>query len=210
MIPPESELVEKYDVSSITIRQALEMLEQDGLIYRQRGRGTFVAHPTLEQNLTRITSFSEDMNARGVEPGTVMLQASLVSASDEIASILKVEPGEDLACFKRLRLADSETMSMEESLLVHRFCKGILKFDFANQSLRLTLEREFDVRLVHAKQTIRALAAQPDLAHLLSIKPGAPLLYIERISYSQDDLPMEFLRIYYRGDRYILYNDLQG
>ena len=210
MIPPESELVEQYQVSSITIRQALDMLEKDGLIYRQRGRGTFVAHPSLEQNLTRIISFTEDMHRRGCEPGTGVMSSVLIPASEEIAKRLQVEPGEELAYVKRLRLADGEPMSVEESHLVHRNCQGILQHDFATKSMRLILEKEFDIRLVYAKQTIHAILAPPELVKSLSIKPGAPLLFIERVTFSQYDLPIEFLRTYYRGDRYILYNELQG
>ena len=210
MISPTTELVEKYHVSSITIRQALEMLEQEGLIYRQRGKGTFIAHPTLEQSLTRIISFTEDMLQRGNKPGTKVMQSGLVLAADEIAKKLQIEPDEELAYVKRLRLADGEPMSVEESCLVHRYCQGILKYDFATNSMRLILEKKFGIRLVKAKQTIRALQTPSHLVRSLSLKPGAPILFIERVSYSQYELPVEFLRIYYRGDRYELYNELQG
>jgi GntR family transcriptional regulator len=210
MISPTSDLVKQYHVSSITIRQALEMLEQEGLIYRQRGRGTFIAHPTLEQSLTRIISFTEDMLQRGNKPGTKVMLSGLVSATDEVAKKLQVEPDEELACVKRLRLADGEPMSVEESCLVHRYCQGILQYDFAMNSMSLILEKEFGIRLVKAKQTIRALQAPANLVKSLSLKPGAPILYVERVSYSQYEIPVEFLRIYYRGDRYELYNELQG
>jgi GntR family transcriptional regulator len=210
MISPTSDLVKQFHVSSITIRQALEMLEQEGLIYRQRGRGTFIAHPTLEQSLTRIISFTEDMLQRGNKPGTKVMLSGLVSATDEVAKKLQVEPNEDLACVKRLRLADGEPMSVEESCLVHRYCQGILQHDFATNPMRLILEKEFGIRLVKAKQTIRALHVPANLIKPLSLKPGAPILFIERVSYSQYELPVEFLRIYYRGDRYELYNELQG
>jgi GntR family transcriptional regulator len=210
LIAPESELTEQYRVSSITIRQALEMLEQDGLIYRQRGRGTFVAHPTLEQSLTHIISFTEDMHRRGSKPGTVVMESGLIPASEDIANKLQIVTGEELAYVERLRLADGEPMSLEESHIIHRYCQGILQHDFAAKSMRLCLEQDFGIRLVSAKQTIRALQAPPNLARSLSLKPGAAILFIERVSYSQYDLPLEFLRIYYRGDRYELYNELQG
>lgn len=210
MISTESELKDKYGVSSITIRQALVMLEQEGLIYRQRGRGTFIAHPTLEQSLTRITSFTEDMQRRGTIPGTHVMKSGLIPASEDIAKKLQIEPGEELAYVERLRLADGEPMSVEESHLIHRYCRGILKHDFAAKSMRVILEHDFGIRLISAKQTIRALQAPANLTKLLSLSPGAAILFVERVSYSQYDLPFEFLRIYYRGDRYELHNDLQG
>ncbi len=208
MIPPESELTEHFQISRTTVRQVLDMLVNEGLIYRQRGRGTFVAHPTLEQGLVRIVSFTEDMRQRGFEPGTQVLFSGLVPAPEDIAEKLEVEPGEELACLERLRLANDEPMSIEESHLVHRYCPGILQHDYAVNPLRQALENDHGLRLVSAKQVIRAIPASRNLARLLSIQPRSALLYIERVSYSQQGTPVEFLRIYYRGDRYSLYNEL--
>lgn len=208
LIPPESELTELYQVSRNTVRQVLDLLVKEGLIYRQRGRGSFVAHPTLEQSMVRIISFTEDMRQRGFKPGTRIVSASLVPASADIAEKLQIEPGEPLACVERLRLADDEPMSIEESFLVHRYCPDVLQHDYAAQPLREILERDYGIRLVHARQVIRAVAAPRRLADLLEIKPGSPLLAIERVTFSQESIPVEFLRIYHRGDRYTLYNEL--
>jgi len=210
MLPPESELVERYQVSRTTVRQVLDMLVNEGLIYRQRGRGTFVAHPTLEQGLVRIVSFTQDMRQRGCKPGTEVLFSGLVPAPEDIAKKLEIEPGEELARLDRLRLADGEPMSIEESHLVYRYCPGVLEGDYAANSLREALERDHSIRLIRAKQVIRAILAPSKLAGLLSIPSKSALLFIERISYSQQDVPVEFLRIYYRADRYSLYNELQG
>lgn len=209
-LPPESELVDQYQISRTTVRQVLDLLVNEGLIYRQRGRGTFVAHPTLEQGLVHIISFTADMRRRGFEPGTEILAAETVPAPADIAHALDVAPGEELARLERLRLADDEPMSVEDSYLVHRYCRGVLRGDYASNPLSEALERDFDIRLVRARQVIRAIQAPGRLARLLSIPPGSPLLYIERVSFSQHNVPVEFLRIYYRADRYSLYNELQG
>ena len=208
MIPPESELIAQYQLSRTTVRQVLDMLANEGLIYRQQGRGTFVAHPTVEQALVRIISFTEDMRQRGVRPGTEVLSSGLIPAPQDIAERLDIEPGEELARLERLRLADGEPMSIEESHLVHRYCPGVLEGDYASNPLREALERDYGIRWTHAKQTIRAISASHNLARLLSVPPHSALLYIERVSYSQPNIPVEFLRIYYRGDRYILYSEL--
>jgi GntR family transcriptional regulator len=208
MIPPESELIERYQLSRTTVRQVLDMLSNEGLIYRQQGRGTFVAHPTVEQALVRIVSFTEDMRQRGVRPGTEMLSSGLIPAPQDIAEKLEIEPGEELARLERLRLADGEPMSIEESHLVHRYCPGVLEGDYATNPLREALERDYGIRWTHAKQTIRAISASRNLARLLSVPPHSALLYIERVSYSQPNIPVEFLRIYYRGDQYALYSEL--
>jgi GntR family transcriptional regulator len=208
MIAPESELIESYQVSRSTVRQVLDMLVQEGLIYRQRGRGSFVAHPTLEQTMLRIVSFTEDMRQRGFEPGTSVLTSRLISAPQEIAVKLEINLGEELAHVKRLRLADGEPMSIEESYLVHRYCRGVLEHNYAEQPLREILERDYGIRLVHARQTIRAILATKDQAKLIDVPEKSALLFIERVTYSQDAIPVEFLRIYYRSDRYSLYNEL--
>jgi len=210
MIPTETELTQRYGISRITVRQVLDMLVKDGLIYRQRGRGSFVAHPPIQQPVARIISFTEDMRQRGFAPGTQVLVAELLSASVEIAGRLSVEPGEELAHIQRLRQADGEPLAVEDSYLVHRHCPGILTHDYAAQSLRETLARDYGLRLARASQTIRAIQAPLALADVLSMRRRAALLFIERVTFSAQNVPVEFLMIYYRGDRYALYSELQG
>jgi GntR family transcriptional regulator len=210
MIPPENELIERHQISRTTVRQTLDMLVNEGLIYRQRGRGTFVAHPNVEQTLLRIISFTDDMLQRGFEPSTEVLFSGLVSAPKDIATRLQVEPGQELARLERLRLADGEPMSVEESYLVHHHCPGILEGDYASNPLRVTLERDYGIRWLHAKQVIRAILPSSRLADVLCVGTDSAVLFIERISYSLENIPVEFLRIFYRGDRYALYNELSG
>lgn len=210
MLPPESELIAEYEVSRTVVRQVLDMLVNEGLIYRQRGRGTFVSHPTVEQSLVRVVSFTDDMRQRGCEPGTEVLFSGLIAAPEDIAARLDIEPGEELARIDRLRLADGEPMSIEQSYLVHRYCPGILDGDYEANPLREALDQRYNIRWSRARQVMRAISASPEMACLLAIKPLSPLLHIERISFSQENVPVEFLHIYYRGDRYSLHSELQG
>lgn len=210
-LPTENELMERHEISRTTVRQALDMLANEGLIYRKRGQGTFVAHPTLAHSTSRIVSFTEDMRQRKLEPGTQVLDFDLIPAPNVIAEALQIEPGEELAYLERLRLADGESISCEKSYLVHRYCPGILlRADYAQMSLRQALQLKHGIRLVRAKQTIRAIPASRDVAKKLSVKTNAPLLFIERVSYSQNDTPVEFLQVFHRGDRYVLDSELQG
>jgi GntR family transcriptional regulator len=210
LIPTETDLMARFGVSRIIVRHALDLLVQDGLIYRQRGKGTFVAHPPIEQALTRIISFTDDMRRRGFQPGTSVLSAELIPATPALAEPLRVPVGEELAHIQRLRLADGEPLAVEDSYLIHRHCPGILAHDYASKPLRETLEGVYGVRMARASQTIRAVAVPPALAGALNVKRGAPVLSIERASFSDEGLPLELLRIYYRGDRYALYGELTG
>jgi len=209
LLPSESELIDRYQVSRVTVRQAMELLVQDGLVYRRRGRGTFVAAPKIEQGLSKIISFSEDMRRRGFQAETAVLTSYILPASAEIAGKLNISPGEEIAFLQRLRLADGEPLSIESSYLIHRQCSGVLDGDYACNPLREALERNYDLRLVRATQVIRAIAASETLAQKLSIAPGSALFFIERISFSQYNRPVEFLQLYHRGDRYSLHNELR-
>jgi GntR family transcriptional regulator len=210
MLPSETEFIDRYQVSRITVRQALAMLVKDGLIYRRRGLGSFVAVPKIEQGLNRIISFSEDMRRRGFRAGTAILSSGLMPAPQEIAQSLEIGTGEEIAFLERLRLADGEPMSLEVSHLIHRLCPGILEKNFAQSPLRDALERDYNLVLVHARQQIRAILAPEKLAQKLTVSVGAPLFYIERISFSQANSPVEYLQLYHRGDRYALFNELEG
>lgn len=210
MLPPESVLCRRFQVSQITVRQALENLVNDGLIIRQRGRGSFVAHPALESSLTRIISFTEDMLQRNFLPKSRVICSGLVEANSSVAEKLKVEVGEVLAQLHRLRYADGEPLSIEKSLLVHQYCPGVLDENFEDNSLRVSLKNRFGIQLVRARQSIRAQVATQEQADLLGVDRGAPLLVLDRVSFSQQNLPIEYLQITYNAKRYVMYAELQG
>jgi DNA-binding GntR family transcriptional regulator len=150
------------------------------------------------------------MQQRGLRATAVVLAAEIVPGTPEIAAKLGIEPGEELVRLERLRLAEDELLAIEESHLVHRFCPGVLRFDFSAESLRELMAREYGIRWSRARQTIQAILPSDRTAALLGVAANSALLYIERVSYSQDGAPVEFLRVQYRGDRYVLYNELTG
>jgi GntR family transcriptional regulator len=208
ILPTETELLEKYELSRTTVRQSLDMLVNDGLIYRKRGLGSFVSQPAIEHGLSRIISFTEEMLQRNMVPDTTVLSASLIPAPQDIAEALNISPGDEIARLERLRIADAEPMSIETSSLNHKLCPGILSYDYAACSLRRTLANEYKLRIVTAHQKIRAVTATRKQAQELSIETGDALLFVERVSYTDQEIPIEFLQTYYRGDRYTLYNEL--
>jgi GntR family transcriptional regulator len=209
LFPTEMKLMDDYQVSRMTIRQVMDRLVSEGLIYRQQGRGTFVSKPTLEQVLTRIISFTEDMHRRGLIPETRVLDQQVIPASEDVARALKITTGEKVAYLKRLRFANNEPMCIEESHLIYELCPEIFETDFAVQPLRETLESKYHIRMIKALQKIHAIVAENEIAQLLKSQPPLALLFIERTSFDEWDRPVEFLRLYFRGDRYSLYNELR-
>jgi GntR family transcriptional regulator len=211
LIPAESELTARYQVSRNTIRDVMDLLVNDGLIYRQQGRGSFVSQPSMEQGLNRLINFTEDMRQRDLRPSSVVLSAELIPAPEEIAGKLNVPGGEELGVLRRLRLANDEPISVEESYLIHRCCPGYLtRYDYSTASLRDALVRDYGIAWQRAEQTIRAMNASRELAHTLKIEYRSALLFIERVSYTSREIPVELLRIYHRGDRYSLIHELQS
>lgn len=211
LLPSEPELMEQYQVSRTTIRLALDRLVNTGLIYRQRGRGTFVAPTKIEQNLNQGIRFEESIVRDGaqysLQTETKVLAAKLVPASYQTTKDLQVQLNEPLAVIERLRLVNQEPIAVQVSILVYRYCQGILNSDFAKHSLYDVLEKEYDIRLVRVQQRVQAVAASASLANQLAIAIELPLLYVDRISYDQEDRPIELLRSHYRSDRYSLQSE---
>ncbi len=164
--------------------------------YLEAREGTFVAHATLEQGLAQIISFTEDMPRRGFTVSARVLFSGLVPATNRIAEQLRLEPGEELAHLQRLRLADGEPMCIEHSYFVHKYCLGILDYDFSVRSPREVKIHKYGIRWTYARQTIQAINASQKVADLLGIRRGEALLFFERVSFSQDNIPVEFLQAY--------------
>ena len=205
----EADLMDIFKISRNTARQVLNRLSEEKFIFRERGKGTIVAEPCLEQSLSKIVSFTDEMQRRGLKPETILLSQEIVKPSDKQIVGLKINKDTDLVCIKRLRLGDNIPICIEESYLVKAYFPNIFDYDYSNYPLKKSIEAMLGTRLDFAQQKIKAINAPKELADLLDILEKSALLYIERITYSSS-MPLEFLKIFYRGDRFTLYNDLVG
>ena len=159
----------------------------------------------------RIFNFTEEMQQRGFTPISKVISSDIIPANEEIAKSLNIEVNAELAQLTRLRMADGESISVEITHLNHSLCQNVLNLhNYSKVSLRNALRDDFNINILRAKQKIKAIDASREIANLLEISPKSALLFIERISYTDRDIPIEFLRIYYRGDRYTLYNELNA
>lgn len=207
-VPSERELTERFSVSRMTARQALSELENQGYLHRVQGKGTFVATPKLEQPLVGLTSFTEEMRLRGLEPGAEVLAVGEVPAGKKAARALGVSETASVVRLERLRLAGGVPMALETAHIPVHLCPGLANADFHNQSLYRIMQERFGIRLVKAAQSLEAVPANAYESEILRVREGTPLLLLERVARDGDDKPVEFVRSLYRGDRYRFITEL--
>src|SRR5882757_2467869 len=199
-LPTERELAARYEVSRATVRQALSGLEESGVVYRVQGAGTFVADRTVSKSLS-LTSFSEDMTARGLRPGSRLVVADEIPATAPVAETLRIDVGEPVVRVVRVRLANDAPMCLETVYLVSGRVPGLLGHDLTGSLYELLAERH-DIALIRADQVVKAVCVDGADAALLGVAPGSPALQVNRIGLDQRDRPVERTTSLYRADQY--------
>ncbi|HXZ05987.1 MAG TPA: GntR family transcriptional regulator [Ktedonobacteraceae bacterium] len=209
LIPSERELSEKYGISRMTARQAITDLVNEGLFYREQGKGTFVSQRKITQQMIRLTGFTEDMKARGLKPGTRVLSAQMVPSDETTAEKLRIDPGTLIFRLQRLRLADDEPLAIELSQTSFKDCERLLEEDLEQNSLYRLLETKYGIPLMEADQELEAGLASSEEAQLLKISPGRPVLFTRRITYTERNQPIEYAKAVYCGNKYIFHTHLK-
>ena len=200
-IPSERELCEQFNVSRMTVRQAIDTLVVDGLLERHQGKGTFVAPPKLDLQL-RLTSFSEEMRRRGMEPGAVFLTREVIPAPSTVANALEISPGSPVHHLRRLLTADATPMAIEENWLdVHTLPN--LGQETPPFSLYALFSRA-NLAPQWGEDVITGHVATAEEATLLGIPEGAPALDITRRAFHEHRV-VDYSRSLYRADRYTLW-----
>jgi GntR family transcriptional regulator len=196
-LPAERELAAELDVSRITVRKAIEGLVNEGLLVRRPGSGNFVS-ARIEKNFAKLTSFSEDMRARGRTPRSVWLKRSEGAVTPEEALAMRLSPGTPVFRFQRIRYADDAPMALESCTVEASALPSLKAVD---ASLYEALEKTGN-RPVRALQRLRAVLLTVEQAKLLKSHEGAAGLMVERIGVLSDGRAVEFSQSYYRGDTY--------
>lgn len=205
LLPGEPQLAEELGVSKMTVRQAIYELVAEGLLERQKGRGTFVRSPSVRLQLPFFTSFTQDMLHRGYTPKTTLLTVSEIAASRRQAERLHIEPSAALVRITRLRFADELPMVHETVLIIDERFPGIVDRLHKTESRYDVYEKGYEVRPARAEQTLEAVIVTTEEANHLGVPAGAPALMIEGVLYDQDDRPVEIMKSVYRADRYKVY-----
>ena len=209
-IPVEAELGEKFRASRITVRRAVEELVAEGLLTRQRGRGTFVQHPKFTHELSLITSWTEQLRTLGFAPKTAHRQVRLENATAHIAEALRLNPSEQVIRIQRVRLANREPISYMINYLPSPLIRGFHQRKFVEESLYEVLERDYGLRPAMSVDTVGTRPASEEEADALRIQRKAPVLSVRRISYLEDGTPLELAIVASRGDRYQYQVTLRG
>jgi len=210
MVPSERELSEQYHISRMTARQALSELATEGLLRREQGRGTFVARPKIEHGLTRLTGFTEDIRARGMQPGARVVRLELIKPPLLAMRALQIPPEENIVLLERLRLAGGEPIALETCHLHFGGVERLLYEDFENNSLYLILSERYQITPARAEQKIGADLCSKREQKFLKIGEGAPVLRNKRITFDQWGRPFEYTESAYRADRYVFQAELNA
>ena len=201
-IPSEHEISTRLGVSRMTARQAVKSLCDDGLAYSRSGLGTFVSGIKQEKTSTDLLSFTQEMKSRGCRPGSRVLSFETVAAEAEVGHALHLTPGAKVFCLRRVRLADSVPMGVENSFLPPVLCPGLMESFDPRKSLYQALAERYHIRIVAADEVVEASLVNAEQAQLLGIKQNAPVFCLTRVSYAENGQPVEFVRSTYRGDRW--------
>lgn len=200
--PSERQLAEETGVSRMTARRAIDELVREGLLTREVGRGTFVARPAVSVPL-QLTSFTEDMRARGYAPSSRLLHLGGIPATEQVAAVLRIPVGAEVVLLSRLRLADGMPMAIERSHLRADLFPGLDRYDFGSESLYRVLTEEYGVRFEAGEQVIRAGIVRDADADTLSIPHGDPVLELVRTSVSRGSV-VEWTTSTYPASRFEL------
>ncbi|MGH2345487.1 MAG: GntR family transcriptional regulator [Chloroflexota bacterium] len=202
VIPSEHSLCAAYGVSRTVVRQALGELVSEGLLYRVKGKGTYVAPRKLEEKfIQRSDGFFREMTSRGYKVHSRVLEQAAVIPPAHVRAALRLEAGEPTIKIDRLRSLDDEVLLFVQTYIPERLCPTLVDDDLSDCSLYGLLRERYNLVVASGTRTVEAVAAQAALVRLLQVEKGAPLLKIESTSYLADTTPLEYYEAWHRGLR---------
>ncbi len=205
-LPTESELIEQFSVSRITIRQALSTLSDEGLIERRQGSGTFVSQRKGRkrrlEGVVHVTGSLDELIEMGLETPVKLLEKNQVETDARQAALLQVKPGTPIFMLKRLRLFEGVPHSLIINYLPVEIGEKLSEAELNSGAILQSIENKLGYQLYEARQQIRAELADPYVAELLNVRVGSALLSIERTVYTEAAKPIEFVHTLYCSDKY--------
>lgn len=207
-IPSEHELTERYSVSRVTVRRAIDELVNEGRLYRIQGKGTYVHEDKISEDLLLLTSCTQDIINLGMTPSRKTISSDVVEADSTRRSALNLGEGERVFRLERIYYANKLPINHTVTYLPHRMFPGIEEIDFSQHSLYQTLRDRYQTDVVEALRTIQAVAARGDIARYLQVDPGSPVLFFSCVTMGEVcgcHLPIETFDCHYRSDKFRFY-----
>lgn len=199
----ETMLSRFHEISKMTVRQGIMGLCDEGLLYRVKGKGTFVSKPILERDLSELTSHTEKLIESGCNVTTKVLELGVMHVSDpEVAENLEISKKDNIIKLCRVRLIDDEPFVFETSFLPYKLCPGLLGEDLSKNSLYLLLENKCGLTLNNAIVSIEAIASVNEQCALLEVKHGTPLVRLKQTTYLLDGRPIQFVEVISRSGNF--------
>ncbi|MBI2555156.1 MAG: GntR family transcriptional regulator [Candidatus Rokubacteria bacterium] len=201
-------LAREFGVTLMTLRQALELLERDGLSARRHGLGTFVASPSIDYDILHLRTFAGDLSAKGEAVETRFLASEFRQPDRRVVQGLRLAPGAAVFVLDRLRLVKGHPMSYQRSFLPAGIGEEVAKADLATTPLRNVLRYKLGIEVTRARETIFAVTLRSREARELGCRAGAPAFRSERISWAADGAPIVYDRVFIPGDRFWISREL--
>lgn len=203
-VPSERELAEELAVSRTTARLAVDQLVRIGVVYREQGRGTFVAEPRM-RGVQGFQSFSEDVEARGSKPGSRVIRFGLIRPDPDVQARLRIDAEEAALELVRLRTADGEPIAVQESYLPRNVVPGLEDDDMTDRSLFEVLRERYFVYPAWTEAEVRATFPSTEASELLGIPEGQPVLVVDGLTFTDSFTVVEAVRTTYPSHEFALY-----
>ena len=203
-LPPEKKLIMDYRVSDITVKRAMKELAVEGILYRQQGKGTFVAEKKIHYPLFRLTNFVEQIQSQGHHPHTKILRFERIEPEREVAERLHLQKGKNVMFLERLRFSDESPIVYQLSYIIMEIGRDLRSESLEERSLYETIQKVHGIKISKVREELRPILLSPFEAKILTIRKGAPAFFSSRITFNDRGIPIIYDKVYVRGDRIIL------
>jgi GntR family transcriptional regulator len=201
-IPSERELSEKFLISRPTVRQAIKELVYEGLLYREKGKGTFVSRPKFNYGfIQQFSTFYDDMAQKGYQVRTRVLGMEVRCDLPNIAKILAIADTDPIISIERMRYVEGDPIVKVSNFIPYALCPDLLHQDLTDKSLYRTLFEKYHLRAYRAEITLEATIADTQDSQLLEISEGAPVILMKNITYTPENTIMDYFQSRFRGDK---------
>ncbi len=201
-MPAERVLAQQFGVSRMTMRQANNLMEREGLIERQRGRGTFATRNRILKQEQEMRSFSEEIRRRGGVPSSRLISFKTIEADTSVAEYFGIAPGDPLYVIERVRLADNVPVAFESLQIPSCLCPKLERFNLVDYSLYQILEENYRIHMARSEEELSAILPKKLHRKLLEVPRNTAVLLIKRKTYTNEGKPLELGTTAYRGDLY--------